>query len=137
VGKLGPVKKINKEAFKSLLARIWKAEGKVFFKEISESLRIFEFSEASDKQRVLDGRPWSYDRALLVINQFDAKTPPSRMDFSFSLMWVQIHDMPLGCMFRGIGNKIGSTLGNVEDVAVPTDDVGWGHCLRVRVSLNL
>lgn len=72
-----------------------------------------------------------------MINEFDAKTPPSRMDFSFSPMWVQIHDMLLGCMSRGIGAKIGSILGNVEDVAVPADDVGWGCSLRVRVSLNL
>jgi hypothetical protein len=52
-------------------------------------------------------------------------------------IWVQIHDMPLGCMNGGIGHKIGSSLGRVEDVAVAEDDVGWGRCLRVRVAINL
>ncbi len=32
VGRLGVVKKINKEVFKTLLLRVWRAEGKVFFK---------------------------------------------------------------------------------------------------------
>lgn len=137
VGKLGPVKKFNKEAFKTLLSRIWRVEGRIFFKEIQETIWLFEFTEAKDKQRVLDGRPWSYDRSLLVINDFDGRTPPSQMDFSFSPIWIQIHDMPLGCMNRGIGFKIGSTIGKVEEVAVPADDVGWGRCLRVRVSVNL
>lgn len=28
-------------------------------------------------------------------------------------------------------------MGEVEDVAISDDDVGWGRCLRVRVSINL
>jgi hypothetical protein len=61
VGRLGVPKKIHKEAFKSLLVRIWCTVGKVFFKEIQENLWLFKFSEDSDRQRVLDGRPWCYD----------------------------------------------------------------------------
>jgi hypothetical protein len=59
VGRLGVAKEFNKEAFKSLLVRIWRTMGRVFFKEIQENLWLFEFAEESDKQRVLDGRLWS------------------------------------------------------------------------------
>jgi hypothetical protein len=59
------------------------------------------------------------------------------MEFSVSPIWVQIHNMPLGCMNREAGFQIGSTLGKVEDVAVAEDDVGWGWYLRVRVAINL
>lgn len=45
--------------------------------------------------------------------------------------------MPLGCMIRGVGYKIGGSLGKVEDVAVADGDVGWGRCLRVRVDIDL
>jgi hypothetical protein len=137
VGRLGVAKKLNKEALKSLLLRIWRPVGRVFFKEIQENLWLFEFDEESDKQRVLDGRSWSYDRTLLILNDFDGKTPPSKMDFSTTPMWVQIHDMPLGCMNRKIGNKIGSSIGVVEDIAIADDDVGWGRSLRIRVAINL
>lgn len=58
-------------------------------------------------------------------------------DFSLSPMWVQIHNMLIGCMNRAVGIQIGSLLGKVEDVAVAEDDVGWGHYLRVRVAINL
>jgi hypothetical protein len=45
--------------------------------------------------------------------------------------------MPLGCMNKGVGLKIGSTLGKVDEVAVADDDVGWGWFLRVRVNIEL
>jgi len=80
VGKLGSVKKFNKEAFKALLSRIWRVDGRIFFKEIQETIWLFEFTEASDKQRVLGGRPWSYDRSLLVINDFDVDDKFSQLD---------------------------------------------------------
>jgi hypothetical protein len=137
VGRLGVAKKLNKEAFKSLLLKIWRPVGRVFFKEIQENLWLFEFDEESDKQKVLDGRLWSYDHTLLILNEFDGKTPPLKTDFSTTPMWVQIHDMPLGCMNRKIGNKIGSSIGVVEDIAIADDDVGWGRSLRIRVAINL
>jgi hypothetical protein len=59
------------------------------------------------------------------------------MEFSSTPIWIQIHDMPLGCMNRVVGGQIGSSLGEVEDVAVAEDDVGWGRYLRIRVAINL
>jgi len=137
VGRLGVRKKLNKEAFKTVLQRIWRPSGRLVVKEIRADLWLFEFSEDRDKQKVLAGRPWSYDRTLLILNEFDGKISPSQMDFSSSPIWVQVHDMPLGCMNRGVGSQIESSLGEVEEVPVAEDDVGWGRYLRIRVAINL
>jgi hypothetical protein len=59
------------------------------------------------------------------------------MAFTHSLIWFQVHNMPLGCMNRAVGLKIEGSMGCVEDVAVVKDDVGWGRCLRIRVAINL
>jgi hypothetical protein len=45
--------------------------------------------------------------------------------------------MPLGCMNRAVGLKIGASMGCVEDVTVADDDVGWGQCLRIRMAIDL
>lgn len=137
VGRLASARKINKEAFKALLVRIWRLEGRVFFTEILDNLWPFEFTEVDDKRRVLEGRPWSYDRILLVLNDFDDKTPPSQMEFNHSPIWIQVHDMPLGCMNCGVGLKIGGSMGSAEEVDAAEDDVGWGRCLRIRVAIDL
>jgi hypothetical protein len=45
--------------------------------------------------------------------------------------------MPLECMNRGVGTKIGESLGRVQEVAVAADDVGWGRYLRIQVEIDL
>lgn len=73
----------------------------------------------------MEGRPRSFDRQILVINELDGNTLPSQMKFSMSPFWVQVHDMPLVCMTKGIG------------VNVAGDGAGWGRCLRIRVSIDI
>lgn len=49
VGSVGVPKKLNNEAFKTILLRIWRPGGRVVFNEIQENLWLFEFSKESDK----------------------------------------------------------------------------------------
>lgn len=55
---------------------------------------------------------------MMILNELDGKIPPSLMDFSYSPIWIQVHDMPLDCMNRGVGQKIGESIGLVEEIAV-------------------
>lgn len=137
VGRLGTEKKINKEAFRSLLTHLWRPVGRVIFKEIQDNLWVFEFSNSNDMRRVLEGRPWSFDRYILVLNNFVGSIPPSQMMFSHSPFWVQVHDMPLICMNKGVGTKIGNSLGELVAVDVAGDGGSWGRSLRLRIILDL
>jgi hypothetical protein len=137
VGWIWMTKKVNKDAFKAMLIRIWRITRRVIFKELDDNIWLFEFEEVDDLQRVLDGRPWSFDRQILVINEFDGKTPPAHMAFKQSLFWVQVHDMPLLCMTKGIAAKIGESMGKLVDIDLAGDGAGWGRCLRIRVEIDL
>lgn len=120
VGCIGTEKKINREAFRSLMTRLWKLKGSVVFKEFEDHHWIFEFSDLHDKDKVLLGRPWLFDWHLLILHELDGPTPPTQMVFTHSPFWVQIHDLPLLCFNRGVGQKIGASLGKVLEV----DDTG-------------
>lgn len=137
IGMIGTDRKINREAFKTVLSRIWRTAGPVVFKEVQNNVWVFEFVECDDKRRVLEGRPWSFDRHILVLKDFDGSIPPSQMQFSHSPFWIQVHDMPLLCMNKAVGSKIGESLGELEDVDVAGDGDGWGRCLRLRISIDL
>jgi hypothetical protein len=56
VGKLWTERTANKEAFKTVLLRIWRLVGSVVFKELQDNLWLFEFDEEDDKNRVMAGR---------------------------------------------------------------------------------
>lgn len=77
VGRVGSEKRVNREAFRTMLTRLWKPSSSITFKEVHDRLWIFKFSDLEDKDRVLLGRPWLFDRSLLVLYEFDGITPPS------------------------------------------------------------
>lgn len=84
VGCLRVDRKANKEAFKTLMSRLWHTIGNVVFKELQDNLWLFEFADSDNKRRVIKGRPRSFDRQILVLKDFDGQVPYSQMDFSFS-----------------------------------------------------
>ena len=137
VGKVGGERRVNKDAFRTVLSQIWRTVGSVVFKEVQDNIWFFEFIEKEDKERVLEGRPWSFDHQVLVLNEFNRSIPPSQMEFNHSPFWIQVHDMPLLYMNQAVGIKIGESMGEVEDVDVTGDGSGWGRCLRIRVKVNV
>jgi hypothetical protein len=76
VGKLLSYRLIQKEAFRSLMSKLWKTVGSIVLKEMYENLWLIEFSSETDKQRVMQGRPWLFDRSVLVLKDIDKKIPP-------------------------------------------------------------
>jgi hypothetical protein len=57
IGRLMSDRKIRKEVLCTLMARLWRLEGEVVFKELYDNIWLLEFSIASDKKRVQEGRP--------------------------------------------------------------------------------
>jgi hypothetical protein len=137
IGKIWAGKRINRDGFVRVFKRIWRTDGEVAFKEVQPNVWMFEFSQEGDKQRVLAGRPWSFDRFIIALSEFDGSIPSSQWDFTTSPFWIQIHDMPLICMTKAIGSKIGESLGILEEVDIEGDKVEWGSVLRIRVVIDL
>ena len=71
VGRIWMGRTVNKEAFKSVLSRIWRTIGGVTFRELDDNIWLFEFKDGDDMRRVLGGRPWSYDKQMLVLTEFE------------------------------------------------------------------
>jgi hypothetical protein len=128
---------VNRNGFIIVFKRIWRMVGEVDFKEIQPNVWIFEFSKETNKLRVLKGRPWSFDRSLLALTEFDGGIPSSLWNFTSSPFWIQIHDMPLICMTKLIGSKIGESLGILEAMDMEGKGVEWGSVLRIRVIIDI
>jgi hypothetical protein len=50
--------------------------GSVIFNEVQDHTWLFEFIEEVDKERVIEGRPWPFDKQILVLNEFGGHCPP-------------------------------------------------------------
>ena len=98
---------------------------------------MFKFSQEADKMKVLEGRPWSFDRFLIALSEFDCSIPFSQWDFTTFPFWIQIHDLPMICMTKAIGSKIRHLLGNLKAVDIAWEGVEWGSVMRIRVSIDI
>lgn len=59
------------------------------------------------------------------------------MRFNHEVFWIQMHDLPLGCMTRDVRKSIGESAGTVERIDVNNDGVGYDKFLRVKILVDL
>lgn len=71
------------------------------------------------------------------MEDFDGISPPNQMDFHITEFWICMHGLPLACMGKETGVKLGTMVGRVEEVDTNVEGVGWGEYLRVRLHVNL
>lgn len=45
--------------------------------------------------------------------------------------------MSLLCMTKGIGTKIGESMGRLEEVDLAGNEAGWRRCLHFRVEIDI
>lgn len=137
VGKLVADRLISKETIKTSLKRLWKVAGAIIFKVLGENLFLIEFELARDKGRVLEGRPWVFEGNLFLVEDFNGRTSPTKIAFDKAYFWVRMTHLPLACMGRDLGFKIGSSVGKVEEVNTDKNGIGWGEYLRVKILIDL
>ena len=130
-------KSISIDALRKNLRMLWKPNKGLQLSEVDEDLFLVEFGDGKDEKKVLDMCPWSYEKQLVLMQEFDGKQTPKEIELKWSPFWVQIFNLPLNCRTKEIGWAIGSKLGEVLDVDVPDSGVQWGRCLRVRVRLDM
>jgi hypothetical protein len=137
IGKILAERIVPKEYFKTPLTRVWRPTGGLTFQVIGGNMFIAEFEHEWDKVRIMEGRPWLFDGNLISLADFDGLTPPGAMRFDDEAFWVRMYNLPLACMSKETGQKLGASVGMVEEVDVDDDAPGWGKYLRVKISLDL
>ncbi|XP_042968938.1 uncharacterized protein LOC122301595 [Carya illinoinensis] len=137
IGKVLSEKGVNNEAFRTTMSQVWRLEGWVRFKDLGDLSFLIEFQWLSDKEKVLSGRPWFFDRHLLALVEVDEAVSIVGVQFNYEPFWVQLHNLPLAAMTEAVGEEFGSSIGHVIRVEAESDGLAWGRCLRVRVAVDL
>ncbi|KAK2646525.1 hypothetical protein Ddye_021720 [Dipteronia dyeriana] len=114
IGKLLSNKPMNREVFLVVMLKIWRTL-KGFEIEVIGG-NAFSFTCDDDKRRILHGGLWSFDNALLVIEEPLGKGDIQDMRFINVSFWIQIHRVPLICMTSEIGRFLGDLIGEVKEV---------------------
>ena len=127
---------VNIEAMRNVFLKIWRLKLEMTIREVGERRFLFYFDNETEKDRVFQNQPWSFNKSLIVFKEFDGHTRPDNVNMDWCNFNVQIHGLPLNLMNEKIGVILGESMGEVEDVECDEKQVAWGRYLKVRVSIN-
>ena len=64
---------ISLDAMWKNLRVMWKLKKEMKLSEIEEDFFLVEFGDEKDKRKVIDMSPWSYEKQLVIIQDFKAE----------------------------------------------------------------
>ena len=124
------------EALRKNLKMHWKPNKGVQIFEIEEDLFLVEFGDGRDKKKVMEMCPWSYEKQLILMQEFEGEMVPKEIKLQWVPFWVQMYNLPLKSMTKEAGYEIGSKLEKVLEVDAIEKRVQWGKLLRVRICID-
>lgn len=110
MGKLLTKRSFIKNGMMSTFKAVWRITRDVEIQSIEDNLFLFKFVNLIDKQRILDGSLGTYDRHLLLLQDFDGDKRPSNFSFMYAPFWVRVFDLPLNIMSRPVAESLGAKM---------------------------
>ncbi|XVF06153.1 hypothetical protein REPUB_Repub06bG0022900 [Reevesia pubescens] len=99
-------KSTNVEAMCNVLGNIWKVTKGLSVRDVGDNMYLFQFNDELEKDRTLVMQPWSFNKTLIILKEFNEMNKPKEYNMNWCHFWVQIHGLPLGMM----NVRVGSTL---------------------------
>ncbi|XP_042958115.1 uncharacterized protein LOC122293643 [Carya illinoinensis] len=134
---LSTEKPYNREAFKQTLKKIWRPVKKIWVKDLGSKILLVEFEDHQEKARVQCEGPWSFDRNLILMQNYTGEVQAIRVQISTATFWIRLYDLLLGAMNEKVVSKIGNSIGVVEEIDVEKDEVAWGEFIKIRILLDV
>jgi len=137
VGRLLTTRPFSKQAMMNTLKLVWKLAKEVTIMALEDNLFLFKYSSETDKDRVIEGSPWFFDKHLLLFSEYNGDLRPDEYSFTKALFWIRVYELPLGKRSKEMAERIGSRIGKLVAVDPTLEAGGWARFIRVRVEIDI
>ncbi|KAL0406668.1 UNVERIFIED_CONTAM: hypothetical protein Slati_3980700 [Sesamum latifolium] len=107
------------------------------FKQFLGGRILTRFFHIIDRQKTLEGCPWSFEKNILILTRIDPNENPMSVNLNWCGFYVYVHDLPLIRMNLGISTHIGNRLGIFQDMEMDEAGRKWGDSLCIRVAIDV
>ncbi|KAL5739801.1 hypothetical protein ACOSP7_028696 [Xanthoceras sorbifolium] len=136
VGKVLSGKRVNWDAFKGVIEQLWSVIGSVEIESMGDNLFVFYFRRLEDRASVWSRGPWHFDHNLIVLEKPDGVGEISKLGFNRLEIWVQIFNIPLLCMNRGMAKFLAEQIGSVVEIPAESKECR-GRFMHVKVQIDI
>ncbi|KAL0438955.1 UNVERIFIED_CONTAM: hypothetical protein Slati_2378500 [Sesamum latifolium] len=106
-------------------------------KQLEKGRILLRFNHVIDKQRTMEGCPWSLERNVLMLNTIEVFENPMLVSMEECDFFVHVHNLPSSMMNLSVATLMGIMIGSFRDLEVDDSGCSWGATLRIRVGLNI
>ncbi|XP_074358056.1 uncharacterized protein LOC141697535 [Apium graveolens] len=128
---------VNINAMQNIMASLCRPNEGMRVHDIGGLRYSFTFFHPMDIHKVIDGGPWSFKQATLVLHKFAEGEDPCTVKMQSVEMWVQAYDIPRGFILENILRSVGKSVGTFIRVDSNTFDGIWKPFVRIRVTINI
>lgn len=101
---------INFQALQIAMRKVWRNDN-VVVKPLENGIYSFTYSKEEEKNRVLNGGPWSFSNNLLMLKTWELDISPHCYEFNKCAFWVRILGLPLKWKSEAMVTKNASMVG--------------------------
>ncbi|XP_074306618.1 uncharacterized protein LOC141641875 [Silene latifolia] len=135
VGKLWTAKGVNAKAVIDTMTKIWSPTKPIIgnIVDAKEKLFVFKFPDIREKEKVLEGQPWHFDKAAWCFNEPNENGKMTDVPLFHLPIWVRIYDLPISG--RSNESNIQRLCGQLGTFVAKGEDEGDGvdRAIRIRV----
>lgn len=136
LGRLWTDSTFNAGALQATIKQIWRVKDGVEIRIIGDNLFSCQFFTWRDKERVIQGEPWWFDKTILVLCEMKVNEQPSSLRPHNTPFWVRVCDVPFNLRSEAVVKQIGDMIGDFMEWDNRGDDK-WGSFLRLGVLIDL
>ncbi|XP_061993559.1 uncharacterized protein LOC133711453 [Rosa rugosa] len=112
--------------------RVWVLDSRFKVQERAHKNFVFAFDLRKDRNRVLWGGPWYFNRTPMIIQEYDGLMAPGALKMDSLFFWVRIENIPPALEVKQTIINVASVAGKFLDIDKKLFD-NTGN-IRVRVS---
>ncbi len=128
---------LNAESVARTFKPLWRTDHGFTIRDMNDNTLVFVFEDETDRERVMQGEPWAYDKHLVVFQRIEDDEAIAEVDFKYTSFWVQLHGIPIRRMNHEAATILGSSLGKIAHVSEGGEAIGGGQAMRIRVSVDI
>ncbi|KAJ1436551.1 Zinc finger, CCHC-type [Sesbania bispinosa] len=136
VCKLWTTDSFNVRAFKSTMINLWRTRNGLEILDLDKSLFSVRVFSGRDKDMILNGCPWTFDKHVFFMESLLPDATPSEVDIHACAFWTRVYELPMGYRSETVAQSIVSNIGSYIDWD-KTNESRWGRFLRMRMMLDL
>lgn len=88
VGKVWAIKNVNANALIEILKKLWQPKHGMEARKLDDNLFSFQLFHCRDKLRIMEGKPWHFDKYAMCLSDLQDDRKPSDLQLRSLPMWV-------------------------------------------------